>query len=350
MFDREKYVNTFSQINASEEMLLEVLNMTKQRNAKTSGRIIRTLAIAAVISAMLATTVFAYMGFTQYENPLEMQKTFFGTEAYSLDEGGTHTVDYFGKTYDVIEPTVEHVVVDEKIVEDVAPYISDVGESLSYGNYTLTMVAHQHDSATDCGIIYYTVENPNGVTGYDVQKNGEVWWPDGEMVRLGNACEKNYIVEDETTPTRLTVACYYCGADEGEYIDVYFYDDENNSLKLYLNDGGGMKNKSYKGDSISISPIAIKLRLTDFESLGKVLEDGTYIPACDDVRLDYLAVRYMDGSIFVVRQDEDGHKIQNYKYALIEDGDYDCAYVFNRLIDIDLVEAVIINEQEYKMS
>lgn len=350
MFDQDNYIQTFSQITASEETLTEVLNMTKQKNYNKTGRIIRTLAIAAVISAMLATTVFAYVGFTQYENPMDMLKTFFGTDVYTLDEGGIYTETYFGKTYDVIEPTVEHIVVDDKLAEDVAPYISAVGESLTYGSYTLTVVAHQYDSATDCGIIYYTVENPNGVSGYDVQKNGEVWWPGGEMVRFINAQEKNYIVDEETTDTKLTVACYYCGADEDDHIDVYFYDEDRNSLKLYLNDGGGMKNKSYNGDSIVVSPIAIKLRLTDFESLGKVLEDGTYIPAVDDVRLDYLAVRYTDGSVFVVGQDEDGRKVQNYKYALIEDGDHDVSYVFNRLIEIDQVEAVIINDQEYRVS
>ena len=60
---------------------------------KRAGRV---LLVAAILSAMLATTVFAYVGFTQYENPMEMLKTFFGTDAYSKDDGKIRVI---GNTY-----------------------------------------------------------------------------------------------------------------------------------------------------------------------------------------------------------------------------------------------------------
>lgn len=351
MFDQKKYIETFSQVHASEKTLTEVLNMTKQKKTHYVGRLTRALAVAAVMTAMLATTVFAYVGFTQYENPTEMLKIFFGSDEYRVDEGGIRTETIGGKPYDVIEPTVEHVPVDTKVAEEyVAPFISDVGKSITYDGDTLTVEAHHYDSATNCGIIYYTVENPDGVTGYELQDNGEVWWPGGEKVQMSNVSEKNYIVEEETTATKLTVASYYCGANEADVIEVYFYDDTVNSLKLRLDDGGGMAFKAYEESSIVVSPIAIRLRLTDFDSLGKILEDGSYLPPVDDVRLDYLAVRFTDGSVYVVRQDEENAVIHNYHYALIKDYDKEepCAsYVFNRLIDVEAVDAVIINDQEY---
>lgn len=351
MFDQEKYIAAFSNVSASEKTLAEVLNMTKQKKKNTLGRVTRALLVAAVVSAMLATTAFAYVGFTQYENPMEMLKTFFGSNGYEVDEGGVRVEQYYDKTYEFIEPTIEKVPVDTKIAEeDVAPYVSAVGQSLSYGNYTLTIEAHQYDSATGCGIIYYMMENPNGVKGYNLQFDGEVWWPQGELLFLRNASEKHYIVEDETTDTKLSVAAYYCGADEGEAIEVGFYANEESTLKLYLNDGGGMKYKEYGTESIVISPIAVKLHLTDFDFLGKTLEDGTFLPAVDDARLDYLAVRYKDGSEYVIAQDNGNAVIRNSYFVLIKDSTRDISYVFNRIIDVDAIEAVIINDREFPVA
>ncbi len=350
MFDQEKYIEAFSQVTASEQTLAEVLKMTTKKNKNALGRLTRALLVAVVISAMLATTAFAYVGFTQYENPMDMLKTFFGTSEYEVDEGGVRVEQYFDKTYEVIEPTIEKVPVDTKVAEEnVAPYLSAVGQSVSYGNYKFTIEAHQYDSATECGIIYYTLENPDGLKGYKLQFDGEVWWPQGELILMQNAWEKNYIVEEETTDTKLSVAAYYCGADEGEVIEVCFYGNEQNFLTLPLNDGGGMKYKEYGNESIVISPIALKLHLTDFDFLGKTLEDGTFLPAVDDVRLDYLAVRFQDGTEYVIAQDDENAVIRNSYYVLIEDSDRDISYMFNRIIDVDTVDAVIINDREFKL-
>lgn len=351
MFDQEKYIAAFSKVSASEETLAEVLNMTKQKKTQTIRRVTRVLLVAAVVSAMLATTAFAYVGFTQYESPMEMLKTFFGNSDYEIDEGGIRVEQYYDKTYEIIEPTIEKVPVDTKVAqEDVAPYISAIGQSISSGSWTLTVEAHQYDSATDCGIIYYTLENPNGAKGYNLQFDGEVWWPQGELIFLRNASEKHYLIQDQTTDTKLYVAAYYCGADDSEAIEISFYTNTENSLKLYLNDGGGMKSREYGDGSIAISPIALKLHLTDFDFLGKTLEDGTFLAAVDDARLDYLAVRFQDGTEYVIAQDEENAVIRNSYYVLIQDSTRDISYVFNRIIDVDTIEAVIINHREFPVA
>ena len=345
MFDSKLYKETFSQVRASGETLSEVLNMTQKK--KHGGiRAARMILIAAVVTCLLATTVFAYVGFTQYENPMEMLETFFGGDEYYVDDGNVRTETYYDLEYDLIEPTVEHVPMDTRVAEeDVAPFISSVGESITYDGDTLTVEAHLYDSATDCGIIYYTLENPDGVRGYELQFDGEVWWPNGEKIVVRNCHGKNYIIEEETTGTKLSVAHYYSGIyGEESCIEVAFSAGDT-ALYLPLDDGGGMDAISLAGGDIRLSAIGIRIDAGNMEFLRKYDTDGTYLPPMVD-NIDSLVIRFKDGSEYVVDKDIAGQLTQNYSYCINMAKD-ERTYSFNRLIDIDEVAAVIVNDVEF---
>ena len=347
MFDQKLYQETFDQVTASEETLSEVLNMTKKQNHHYGRRFTRMLVIAAVISVMLATTAFAYVGFTQYENPMEMLKTFFGAEKYTLEEGRTFTYqDAYGNEVEADLPDVEKVPLDEKVAEeDVAPYVSAVGQSLTFEDYTLTVEAHLYDSATDCGIVYYALENPNGVSGYEVFDDGVVWWPNGEMVQFLGASGENYVIEDETTDTKLSVAVYYCGA-KADSITLGFYGNKTNRLSLSLDDGGGMDAIALADGDILVSPIGMKIDAGSMEFLRKVDTDGTLLaPMVDNIKT--LIIRYKDGTEYVIHANTEDQLTENYKYCIQTDEVYMRTYSFNRLIDIDQVKSVIINDVEF---
>lgn len=341
MFDSKRYKEAFSQVQASGETLSEVLNMTKKYRNDYGRRGVRMLLVAAVVVSLLATTVFAYVGFTQYENPMEMLKIFFGADEYTLVTGETTTYqDAYGNDVVVELPAEEKVPIDEEVAAtQVAPYISDVGKSVVFDGYTLTVEAHLYDSATNCGVVYYTLENSNGVSGYEVFDDGEIWWPGGEMVYIsdignGQGC---YIVENETTQTKLAVAFYYCGADGLDSVSVAFYADESNALVLPLNDGGGMESISFADGSITLSPVALRVNAENMEFL---YENADIY--CDISRL---VIRYADGTEYVLYSDEP--YIDNTTYALnIYDGTV-VSYTFNRLVDINAVEAIIINNVEF---
>ena len=350
MFDQERYKETFDQVQASEETLSEVLKMAKKQNNNNhyGRRAARMLLVAVVACALLATTAFAYVGFTQYENPMELLRTFFGSDEYHVDQGGyVRTETYFDLEWDVVEPTVEHVPVDTKVAEeDVAPYVSDVGKSVTYGDYTLTVEAHLYDSATDCGVVYYTLENPNGVSGYSLQSDGEVWWPDGEKVIIQNCFGKNYIIENETTDTKLSVAHYYCGVyGDDNYIQVCFSTEED-GLILPLNDGGGMSSIMLAEGDILVSPISIRINAEKMDFLRQYDTDGTLLPPRVD-NIESLVIEYKDGTEYVVEMDTDDQLTSNYTYVIQTSYGDGVSYTFNRLIDLDNVEKVIINETEF---
>lgn len=356
MFDEKKYQETFAQVQASDETLLEVLNMTRKKHPGV--RLTRVLVIAAVISAMMATTVFAYVGFTQYENPMVMLKTFFGDDSQPINAGAIVDETYYGYTYTRVEPTIEWVPMDEQIAEsDVAPYVSDVGQSITYEDYTLTIEAHLYDSATDCGVIYYALENPNGVSGYKLQYNDEVWWPDGEKTVILNCAGNSYLIEEETTATKLSIAYYYCGVyNDADALEVRFtqwiaegeYDAaelESQVLYLPLEDGGGMKRATTVEGDISVSPIAIRLDISRMDFLRQIEPYDKSLSEPLESNIDMISLQFKDGSEYVI-QNEELH-IDNTMYALVTEDGYVVSYSFNRLIDVDNVASVLINDMEF---
>ena len=226
------------------------------------------------------------------------------------------------------------------------PYISDVGNSIADNGDTLTVKAHLYDSATNCGIIYITLENPNGVGGYNLQPNGEVWWSGIQRVEAYNCSGNSFIIEEETTSTMLSIAHYYSGlyGDEG-CIRVGFGGGDK-FLYLPLDDGGGMSAISLANGDIRISAIGMKINAENMEFLRKVDTNGTLLPPMAD-NIDVLTIRYHDGTEYEIYIDTTQKLTQNYKYCIQNMYGTEVAYSFNRLIDIENIAAVIINNEEF---
>ena len=315
------------------------------------------LLAAVLITLSLATTVFAYVGFTQYDNPIEMLKTFYGNEELVNFEGGEVLREDEDKPYTVTLPTIERVPLDEELAVEVTPPIAAVGQSVSWGDYTLTIQAHQHDKNLGAGTIYYTVENPNGVEGYGTQFDGALWWPNGEITFLHGCAWENFIIPGETTDTRLSVACYYHGTERTEErrtqdsIEMCFYNtDETIQLPKYASEEKTTALLSANGE-ILISAIGMDVRIQDMEFLQYdtiIDEDGDECPLVNEADINYVAVKFSDGSEYVVDQDKDGELVSNCVDISIYQQDYvyghTITYMFNRVIDPNLITAVVINE------
>lgn len=139
-------------------------------------RIIRNFFIAAVIVSMLAVTAYAVTGYLIFDSPEEMVSAIFGDQTgFDHNPGSIHPDPNGPSTGIIVEPTFDRVPADEAVVaEDVAPYVDPVGQSITFDGYTLTVDAFVYDSATQCGFVTYLLENPNGVSGYNLQSNGKI--------------------------------------------------------------------------------------------------------------------------------------------------------------------------------
>lgn len=189
-------------------------------------RVFRNLLIAAVVVTLLATTVFA-AGYLLYDDPVDMLKNVFGDKTGFDHSLGSIRPDPLGSDQSIlVEPTFDRVPADEEVViQDIAPYISPVRQSVSWKGYTITVDAFLYDPATRCGFFTYLLENPEGIAGYKLQTDGEIWYEQGDRLLEVNQSGESYIIREKTTDTCLA-ATYYFRFDPnwGEDLKIGFYD------------------------------------------------------------------------------------------------------------------------------
>ena len=192
-------------------------------------RIIRNFVAAAIIVSMLAVTAYAVTGFLIFDSPEEMVAAIFGDQTGFDHSEGSIQPDPNGPTTGIIvEPTFDRVEADEAVVaEDVAPYVDPVGQSITFDGYTLTVDAFVYDSATQCGFVTYLLENPNGVSGYNLQSNGKIIYDGQPDIVDVNVYGYPYIIQEKTTPTCLA-ATYYFQMEHnwGEDLELSFNAEE----------------------------------------------------------------------------------------------------------------------------
>ena len=140
-------------------------NMTKKRIS--TGRIIRNILAAAIILSMLGVTAYAVAGYVIFDSPQDMLTSIFGDQTGYDHKDVTHWTDPEkpGEVYD--NPAYDRVPVDEEVMQsEAAPLVSPVGQSISWKGYTLTVDANMYDKVTKCGLLTYTIENPDGLPHY----------------------------------------------------------------------------------------------------------------------------------------------------------------------------------------
>lgn len=172
-------------------------------------RVIRNLLVAAVIISMLAVTAYAVTGYLIFESPEEMISAIFGDKTgFDHSDGGPKYFDDGGLA--AMEPTFDRAPADEAVVEeDIAPYVSPVGQSISWNGYTLTVDAFMYDSATKCGFFTYMLENPDGLPDYQLQTTGEIWYDGVPDIVSVNQYGYPYIIQNKTTDTCLAATYYF---------------------------------------------------------------------------------------------------------------------------------------------
>lgn len=174
----------------------------------TMGRVLRNLLVAALIVSTLAVTAFAATGFLLFESPQAMLDSIFGDKTgFDHSEGNISPDPNGPPTGIIVEPTFDRVPADTEVVEEAAQMVDAVGQSISWNGYTLTVDANLYDAATKCGLLTYTLENPNGL-GYEVQSNGRLWRPGGELLET-NQYGWSYMIQEKSTPTKLAATFYY---------------------------------------------------------------------------------------------------------------------------------------------
>lgn len=413
---------------------------------KKPTRIIRNALVAAVIVSMLAVTAYAVAGFLIYENPQEMITAIFGDRTgYDHSQGSVRPDPWGGPEGIIVEPTFDRTPVDEEVAaQDVVPYVDPVGRSITFDGYTLTVDSLTYDSATRCGFVTWLLENPDGVSGYKLQSNGEIWYEGRPDIVQVNQYGYPYIIQEKTTPTCLAATYYFrWDARRGEKLALSLQSRGNrytpeefasliedevearkqvmtpqqamDTIRQNLGDEGfaqvfaGMtdeeiaeqcyteivacevanrmeaestseaieisldQQKHLKGisagnDSICISPVSVWIDMTDLSFLHTDSQ-GNHI--VDTGNIDSVVIRFADGEEYtvfdgyilnytfcvtdmpeenvateIIVSAEDDPNGEGFSYVENSHGYCLLTVMFNRIIDVDEVSAVIINGTE----
>ena len=298
-----------------------------------------TILIAAIIVvALLTGAALAVAGFTVYENPAAMINAFFGENGTAYSEG---VVDMGERPEDFKFnlPGWERVPADETLAgELIANCISGETATILWEGYTLTVEANLYDPLTESGILYFSVENPAGVSGYDVWPNGEIVF-NPETISFfprSNWHGTSYIDERMSTEEKLYICDYYTKSNSRASamseleITVFSYDDEKYIGREKLNSLSGreMPGLSMMDGNVIVSPIAMRI---DAVAIGFDIS----IP-----EPKYVCFKYIDGSEYILKNKD--AFISNQSYACII-GDR-LTILFNRIVDINSLSEIVLDD------
>lgn len=332
MFEKKIYREAVSSLHASGEILQEVKAMTHQ--IKKPFRLSRAIALTAVITALCAVAAMAAAGFIRYENPGAMLRAFFGENVDSSE--GIVEYDEAGRLITNM-PAWERLPLDESLAQElVAPYLFAAGEQAVYGDYALTVEAGLYDPVVGAGLLYCRVEHPDGVSGYEVFPDGELWWPENAPVfTMTTSASRTYLDTASTTDDTLWLCAYFITDDTS--LQVSIGDGQNrldmSTVTVELPENGGLADVTLAEGAVTLSPIGIRI-------------DGTALSLPEDSDIDRLILHYADGSDYTVEDDE--AFVSNHTYALIDQGT--SVYTFNRIVDTQTVVSVTIDDIQYPIS
>lgn len=323
------YKSTFDQVVASPETVREVLNLKNKKNKKIR---VMPLVAAVLLICALATTAFAYTGFVVYENPKEMLDTFFGKGNNESDQGGI-VVGEYGQTY--IYPSFQREELNEDAMEEyVAPFSYEVGQSVTAGDNTLTVDGYVYDANTQCGVLYISLEMKQGVPEYRTAPSGELL--EGLTLVQTPFAMYPYVDEDQSSDTKVVMAGYF-------YVPDYY---EESSFPLYLRSGkwkndphldiplentGELQSVTAGNGGIQVSPFGV---VVHGDKLGILSETK-------ETNLSYLAVRYADGSEYVILDESGEVPVMNYARGFMERGDRSDGYVTDRYCETYLLDRIV---------
>ena len=232
------------------------------------------------------------------------------------------------------------------------PLIKEIGDT------RLTVLGAAYDGKA--AVVEFTLEREGGIKGvlygqlYNESKGA--WFTEDAPFRLVfKDCSENIFVDlEKSTEEKLYCYAYLVTdlADQSAGISMEIYqkqdegrDEERQTDTVLIPIRGQAEKKQYvnkDGGIVGISPMSMGIDRNVGLGLNKE-------QAYDPWYIYYAAVKYKDGSVYVVHEHgiEDLHSCQvdidNTGYACGTEDNH-MVFVFNRLVDIGEVESVVVNE------
>lgn len=328
-----------------------VLAPSKGRWAKAAAAFLLVLTMPVLVSKAAGSEFFYRVWGALGKENIESHEEVL----YDEEKGTSCTVTYPKREY-----TNDALDKAEELIGNSASFVPLVKE---IGDTRLTVLAAYYDG--NAAVVEFTLEKEGGVEGLcygqlDNESKG-AWFAEDAPFRFFFAdCGENIYVDLEKSTGNI-VYCYdYMVVDledqaQGLTLEIYQNQDHDEDVivptdTLFVPLTNKIGKKEYvnaDGGNISLSPIAMNVDV----NTGLGLDS---LQAYDPWNVYYAAIKYVDGTSFVVHEHGIGGiyscevEIENTGYVCgSEDGHL--VFVFNRLVDMGKVESVIVNETVYTL-
>lgn len=336
--------------------MLEVQDGRKHNYRKN----VRNVAAAAVIMCcVIPSVVYASVKSDFFEGLLGNQ-TKQSTPALpqEVDEGKDEKAH-------VVVPSKEYVSVDEARAEELlGEWVTDVPIINQIGEHTISVENFVYDK--NGALMYFTLSRDDGVTALTWNESTNLtkgayfsedtdfdFYVESKKGIRGN--ENIYVDTKKSTSEKLYCYSYVLWSDTLEEGDVpqlvlRRYPADRKELKetdaeqikvqtVDLTDKGQVAVRSIdQGENgyVEYSPVSISINMA--KGLGLSAEE-----AQDPAYLKYMEIKYKNGSSYVIYDKE--KNVDNSGYTVEVDTWYKTA--FNRLVDVDDIKEIIVNETSF---
>lgn len=364
MLNEKLYRETFDKLRASPGTRRKIMQMAEKKHAPK--RFLRTALIAAAVAAALCVTAgAAYQYYVRQNVPVDQDQT-----VQNIGGGGLPSWQQ-EEFHDPDHANVHHYPRREVVQTDPAQARALVGDCLpetgyqwQIEDYTLTVEGYLLDEQTGTAKFYYTIEHPGGFG------EGTVDWQHGllnwDKIKPSVTFKTRSAVNDGWdsfggrvyVDTARSTEEKLCIVDSGANFETWKAADgftvtfrvqgdvhtiDGNTIRDDLELEAELELPGVKslpavtltdpaaGKSVLLSAIGLKLDCEDMDQVGNI------------------TVEFADGTQYVVRDRAGGLDNSDYGLGAGERPEMTLYMVFNRLVDVDQVSAVVVDGTRYEV-
>ncbi len=367
--DVDERINTVLEGITSEPIDFKVAGEKRQK----SFRKITKKAVAIVATCVLIVPSVALAAYASGENSPFYQAIFGNSVRSSVSE--TVQYDEDGKM-SLNLPNSERVEVDEETADQlVGQYISNTTGVYQLNRYLgdttlLTMESVLYDEVTGIFQCYMSFEGGNVKNDMKILENDECYFTGNGLVIGGSFSPgKMYYDSVNSTDSKIYITAVGVALDSdmpktmefSEYVDASKVRPEDMPSEIDTKDGAMPLEVAFKLAEVDFSTLGNSLpnvQASDSILLNSVgmqldLEGLGFADAVDDYALNYISIEYKDGSRYVLRDSESNTENIDYAMAVSATSAPDLTdrtkvtYCFNRMVEVEQISKIVVNEKEY---
>lgn len=343
MFEKE-YKDLFDKIHAPDKLLSRVL-IGEAEAKRTRSPLVCVILLSVLVSLLVACSAVLF-------DPGNMLEAAFGENGrVEYEEEELRYREPVGNIVGRIVLPGKRYELDPQISSKyLTPYIFEINESISDGKTTLVIKAGLYDTLSSAGILYLTLENPNGFEDVHIWSNGEISWLNDNNEDISyldtSAVNRFYVVEEEREDTSMGMICPFAHLKDKESIEI-FYTETGESISIPLPLEQAMERISFAEGTVTLTPISLVLDQERFEHMRLIKKPILTIQFRDGTEKTVLwHDPYKKKSPF--DRTPTGKPVWNYYLMTgypVGSPEVNPGYLLNFVVDLQNVESITLNDE-----